>query len=46
MTVTKLTPAKVAVANGRDVSTKDAKTMVVITKQLEYAKNTWPEWYI
>ena len=42
-TVTGLTPKKVQIDNS---AYKDSQTMVVITKQLEYAKETWPEWYI
>jgi len=41
--VVKLTPKKVTIKGG---ISKDPKTMVVITQQIEYAKKTWPEFYI
>jgi hypothetical protein len=41
--VIKLTPNKVTISSG---VSKDPKTMVVINKQLEYARDTWPEYNI
>lgn len=49
MKVTKLTDKKVSVINPKypsDKASKDPKTLVVVTKQMEYAKDTWPEFYI
>jgi hypothetical protein len=42
-TVTNMTDKTVRIDGS---ASKDPKTMVVITKQLEYAKETWPEWFI
>ena len=46
-TVTKLTPKKVTVTRYRgtwsEETSKDPSTMVVVTKQHEYALETWPE---
>ena len=48
--VTKLTPKKVTVTRNRgtwsEEVSKDPSTMVVVTKQHEYALETWPEHYI
>ena len=41
--VKNLTAKKVTLDDGAH---KDPKTMVVITKQLEYARDTWPELHI
>ena len=49
--VTKLTPKKVTITRYRSPTwseevSKDPSTMVVVTKQHEYALETWPEHYI
>lgn len=48
--VTKLTPKMVTVERTRysrvETVSKDPSTMVVVTKQHEYALETWPENYI
>ena len=48
--VMKLTPKKVTISRNRgswsEEVTKDPSTMVVVTKQHEYALDTWPEYYI
>lgn len=48
--VTKLTPKMVTVERTRysrvETVSKDPSTMVVVTKQHEYALDTWPEYYI
>lgn len=49
MKVVKLTEKKVSVQSVKheyDKASKEPKTLVVVTKQIEYAKDTWPELYI